>query len=203
MARFLGIDPGWRNLGYAVVEIPDELNLDWKVNVLSTGTLDPSRYACVESFSEALLRVDPDDVGWEWAFEEATIERYVTYQGVHTHESENILMLIGALRQRFYFTSGKIAMMVRAIDWKTKMTQILNRLYAFDNDSTSMDKKLSLQMAKFIVTNPEVITTDHEADAICLAAYPYVLRLSERQPIGGPVKVPSLRGKVVRSSERG
>jgi hypothetical protein len=204
-----GVDPGWRNLGYAIIETPEfpssilEPFPEWKLKVVETGTQDPSKSPSAEIFVDYLMR--------DWFFKPVeaealdqtlTIERYVTYQGVHTHESENILMLIGAMRLCYYSTYGNIATLVRAIDWKTKMTQTLNRLYGFENAGTSMDKNLSVQLAKFLVTNPEVIKTDHEADAICLAAYPYVLRLSERQSPKTQGSPSTIKGRVSLSFSR-
>ena len=189
----IGIDPGWKNLGLAVVT-PTEKG---KVKVLGSLTLNPSLgdLAFVESLPIIINTLIPSTLDYD--IQHLVIERYAPYNNVHSSESENITMLIGMIRSKLYSQNacveqGLSAKLYRAIDWKVKMAQVNSRLYGFSNKSTCLDKNYSLQMAHFITENPnpnssttltlnkdtqiETVTkikTDHEADAICLAALPF------------------------------
>lgn len=155
----LGIDPGWKNLGAAVL-----LNQDKELRLLRSWTWDVSGGPTnvPGDILQVMDNARPTDV---------TIERYVPYNNTFSAEAENITMLIGGLRQRFS-EEGADVYLVRAIDWKTALVKILVKYYGFDNPSTSLDKKFSVAAAKCLLKLDNLNITDHEADAICLAAFP-------------------------------
>lgn len=189
----IGIDPGWKNLGLAIVT---ESDLPWKVRVVGSMTLNPSKDdrifveslpVIINSLMEDTLRYDVDYL---------TIERYVPYNNVFSSETENITMLIGMIRSRFFHRNecneeGITPTMVRAIDWKVFMAQTMTKNCKFDNPSSSLDKKYSIALAKFITNNEYVINTDHEADAICLAAIPFFKRQISRANSGNKIPIPA------------
>jgi Holliday junction resolvasome RuvABC endonuclease subunit len=168
-ARFsLGFDPGWKNLGGALVK-----QVEGKLSLVSSQALNPSSYKPGEMISGM--------VGEFWTqsptlLDYVSIERYVSYKNVLTPESEHILMLIGGLREfcyDFVADSGRVQLF-RAIDWKTELVKTLVKLKQFDNPSQSLDKKFSIAAAKACLDEPTEIQTDHEADAICLACLPFL-----------------------------
>lgn len=166
----LGIDPGWVNLGAAVTKCE---NGEW--SLVASKTFNPSKLKDpTEDICSWVASVVPDDLP-----STACLERYVSYKGVNTAEAENILMLIGGLREalRWHVLKDESTQphLVRAIDWKTDLVKYLVKNRGFDNPSTSLDKKFSIAAAKCIIGNHE-IKTDHEADALCLSAYPVLLR---------------------------
>lgn len=174
----LGIDPGYKNLGYALLE---ETSGEFKV--LSAGTANPSQ-GPLEAFPEVLLAslaLPP-----HLAFDSVSIERYVAYQGVMTGDSEHILNLIGILRAMAYVSYSTLPHLYRAIDWKTFLVKALFKRRGFRNPSESLDKKFSLAAAACILspigtpTKEAVanlsnlgVKNDHEADAVCIAAIPF------------------------------
>lgn len=155
----IGIDPGWKNLGYAKLLSTDSEG----ISVWTTGTFNPS--ATDKPAQEIYDLLHPGEFSSAFVH----IERYVSYQGVQTAEAENILMLIGSLRQIW---SNRPVILSRAIDWKTELVKLLVRNKGFDNPSSSLDKKFSIAAAHACLDKPYEIRTDHEADAICLAALP-------------------------------
>jgi hypothetical protein len=153
---FLGIDPGWKNLGL-VYSRPVG---DFQIEVIEAHTLDVS--------------VNPDKFILDLSLKNVTnvgIERYVPYNGVHSTESENIVMLIGGLKYRVYPLPTSL---FRAIDWKIKLCQILAKNCGFKNPSTSLDKKFSKAAAKALVVNFETLKDDHVCDAACISAIKYL-----------------------------
>lgn len=172
----VGIDPGWNNLGLAIVQETD----DFKVKVLKVSTEDVSQLPekFVRSIPETIM-ASLDGPPPEYEVFSFTVERYVPYANVMTGESENITMVIGMIRQLCYdlnnhLGSGIKLSLLRAIDWKTYLVKVLNKYWGFSNPSFDLDKKFSLAAAKFISINPETITNDHIADAVCLAALPLI-----------------------------
>lgn len=158
--KVLGIDPGWKNLGLAIVE---EVEKPFRVKVNSSAVLDVS--SGTEGWVDKIGELDD-------SIDSVCIERYVPYAGIREAESENINMTIGMIRMKFFLSSGKPPVyMYRAFDWKVKIIQILSKYSNFENPSSQLDKKFSLYAAKFITENENKITT-HEADAICIAALP-------------------------------
>ena len=161
MAIYIGIDPGWKNCAYSIVEPSGTMG---KVQVIKTGVLNPSEneYECVKTLSDLVKDYDVKKY--------LTIERFVPYNKVFSSDSENITMLIGMLKAEFYSKVEEL-LLIRAIDWKIKLVQINNKLFGYQSPSTILDKKYSLSIAKFITNNYE-FKTDHEADATCLASTP-------------------------------
>lgn len=174
----LGIDPGWRNLGYALLSE----NAQGELSLVRSGTDDVSKDAVMyaSSFAATLHSVVPPTSGLLRNF---TMERYVSYQGVNTAEAESILMTIGSLRQAMlpWVRNNPIGLglgklhMPRAIDWKTTLVKILAKHYGFNNPSTSLDKKFSVAAATCVLNGRGSFSNDHEADAVCLAALPALL----------------------------
>ncbi len=169
MDKFLvGIDPGWKNLGLAISKQDTETG---KVTMVHTRVMNPASYSSPSKFINNLdlvitpLLLHTDHV---------TIERFVAYAGVDTAETENICMLIGSLT--YYFASPQYwntePLLLRAIDWKTKLVKELYKKKGFDNPSAKLDKKFSIAAAHSCMDEPIELKTDHEADALCLSAFP-------------------------------
>jgi hypothetical protein len=175
----IGVDPGWTSLGYACVAKTED---PFKFSVLATGTLNPSLgpEECIENIPNHILTSLPNPV-CDFQVSDLVIERYVAYENIRSSSVEDILQVIGMLRMHYHLISKNNCStikttMIRAIDWKVKLVQTLSKYCQFQNPSSDLDKKFSVAAAKFLVVNPETITTNHEADAICLAAYPYLAR---------------------------
>lgn len=149
---FVGIDPGWKNLGLAVITDSGEL---------TTKVFNPSASRTLyEAVGEVFSHIPYQGSTY------LCIERYVAYNGVHNADSEFILMMIGALTYQAESLGWKV-IPVRAIDWKPRLCKTMFKQEGFRNPSRSFDKVYSLAMAKFLF--PEFRGTDHEADAVCLA----------------------------------
>lgn len=181
----VGIDPGWVNLGLAVVE--QSIVDPFKVYVHGTKTINPSLgdYKFIEDLP---FTINSSLQGFTFDYEVsgAVIERYVPYSNVVSTETENITMLIGMIRARLHLpnpcSDGKMdILMIRAIDWKIKMVQILNKHCGFQNPHPKLDKKFSVTAANFITGNTYEYKDNHEADAICLAALPFLVEEGKRQ----------------------
>lgn len=175
----VGIDPGWTNLGLALVgKGPKGLFL------CMSKTLCPRDLGGQDSISKAVgyyvqKALTEEGTKTDAAYPPAlnhldhlVIERYVSYNGVQTSESENILMLIGALRESLRSFYAPELTLYRAIDWKMKLVKHLVRTKGFDNPSNSLDKKFSIAAAKSCLDVKGEFESDHEADAICLASIP-------------------------------
>lgn len=172
----IGIDPGWKNLGIALVK--EEAG---KISLVQSAAINPSSFKvqlqALETF-KAIKAIPEGEVNF------LTMERYVSYQNVMTAESENILMLIGALRQfaGTWVTDSDI-LLLRAIEWKMELVKTLVKNRGFDNPSTSLDKKFSIAAAHACLDIQGKFETDHEADAICLACLPLLRkRYGTKQP---------------------
>lgn len=152
MTCVVGIDPGWASFGIA---------RQGKGSLVKVDSYIPRDYASTKEFLEILKENynKPDMV---------FIERFVAYQGVHSDASEQILMLIGAVRY-FYELQGVQVFMVRAIDWKPALCKYLVRNKGFNNPYPGFDKKYSILAAKEISGEGIARKVDHEADAICLS----------------------------------
>lgn len=167
MTIHLGIDPGFVNLGAAVLKYEDE-----KFTLIGSKVFCPKTLPSLELFPDWMYSWTNELPELEKGIDTAAMERYVSYQGVNTAEAENILNLIGILRYEIYGSQGILANMYRAIEWKTALSKALFKK-GFRNPSTDLDKKFSIAAAAFILgVEPETIKTDHEADAICLGAVP-------------------------------
>lgn len=175
----IGVDPGWVNLGAAVVK---KTGVPFKFELLRVRTMDPSLsdaperniFFLVDDLSDGLPISSCSDPYVKDPT--ISIERYVSYGNVRSSHTEEISTVIGMLRMEFWNWCGTTRpIMLKAIDWKTKLCQTLVKYSGFDNPSASLDKKFSVAAAKHISTNPEKVSNDHEADAICLAAYPHIM----------------------------
>ena len=200
----IGIDPGWKNLGLSVVmEQPN-----FRVKVLGSETLNPSvgDYKFIARLPWIIKDI-VERAGFTWHGDDECVvrnlvlERYVPYNNTFGTETENITMLIGMLRERFvqstpvaeYGIPESNIFLYRAIDWKSKLAQLMSKHAGFHNPSISLDKKYSLAMARFLTRaqhvdprlvieekghklEPSYLQIDHEADATCLAALPIVAK---------------------------
>lgn len=156
MKKFAGIDPGWTNLGFAV--------LDAEASVVVSGTVNPHRLGGINPTIKHLAAAGAfSDV------ERLAMERYVPYGGKQNPDSERILMLTGACIG--VMEEDDLVIMTRAIDWKSFLVKHLARHYGFSNPSSAskLDKEFSVAAAEFITG--EAPPTDHVADAICLAYF--------------------------------
>lgn len=176
----VGIDPGWVNAGYATVKAAAE---PFKFEIKTAGTANPSSVLSPESiihfiFEETIHPMSARD-GFGRVLIPLSIERYVSYGNVRSTHGEEILEIIGMLRMEYWRDCGFAPVnMIRALDWKTKLCQTLVRHTGFNNPSKKglLDKEFSVAVAKHLTTNHgSILKTDHEADAIALAAYPLVL----------------------------
>ena len=126
----LGIDPGWKNAGVSLVR-EDKHGL----HLVKVATINPSLYDPKEITNVILTSVKECK---SYGLDYFTMERYVSYHGVQTAESENILMLIGALREAVLKDNPHCEVnLVRAIEWKTELVKLLVKNKGFDNPSTS------------------------------------------------------------------
>jgi len=156
MAFILGVDPGWAKCGVAVLETDGK-----KFSLVKSLVLSP-RDLWYKNTVEQIMSLSPP-------YESIGIERFVTYKGVASSASEDILMLIGALRLGL----SPDAVVFRAIDWKT---YVLHKL-GLSSENGKLDKKFSFQACEAVVgVRPK---TDHEADAICIAYSAYNLHRSK------------------------
>jgi hypothetical protein len=167
----IGIDPGWKNLGLAVVcrEVGKE-----DIQLVHSSTLNPAELGGIlPTLKKICELVEPLLVGADRVC--TGIERYVAYGDTVTHESENILMMIGALvvGMNYFNKATDGTKMVRAIEWKTGLVKALFKWKKFNNPSTKLDKKFSVAAAESILEGVKV-ETNHESDAICIAALPFI-----------------------------
>jgi len=183
----VGIDPGWKNLGLAICKQEKGTGI---ITVIHTQVMNPSSYENITKFMEDL---DHIIVPLVLQVDTITIERFVAYAGVSTAETENICMLIGSLV--YYFGSkdswGVEPLLLRAIDWKTNLVKSLFKKKGFDNPSSKLDKKFSMAAAQASVDVTIPYSTDHEGDAVCLAAYPLnvkIITVKFNPPIMVPIK---------------
>lgn len=164
MSLLLGVDPGWKNLGYAILAD----NGSCCFELVASGVENPSK--ADSEFPSLFASKAWSIIGSENDFAHKSVERYVPYNNTFTAETENITMIIGGLREVF-----RPVNLYRAIDWKTQLVKLLAKHTGFDNPSTSLDKKFSIAAAKHILNGKGDFNSDHEADAICLAAFPAIL----------------------------
>jgi len=158
----IGIDPGWKNLGLAIVK-EDESGLA----LVLSQTLNPSSRGLHKAVHDikSIIQQATSSV----APIPAAIERYVSYNNVLTAESENILMLIGGVSCMLE-DAGCPVFLHRAIDWKMELVKLLVKNKGFDNPSSTLDKKFSVAAAKACLDVQGEFNDHHEADAICLAS---------------------------------
>jgi Holliday junction resolvasome RuvABC endonuclease subunit len=170
----IGIDPGWKNLGFAIVKKASE---DEPIELVYSSAINPSTMGIVGTVNHISKIIDenvPMALTGPRDNVKVCIERYVPYNNVVTTESETITMMVGALMVGTdYYTSHEVRLF-RAIDWKMNIVKALFKQQGFQNPSDKLDKKFSIAAAK-AVANVKEIKTDHEADAICLAGLPFIL----------------------------
>lgn len=186
-----GFDPAWKTLGAAIVSATDTL---FKFEVWDSSTSAPGDNIdgpCfhVSTLIDKMLLFAGQNPADEIS---VCLERFVSYGNIRSSHTEEITRIIGQIEMKVELTPGLYGpMMLKAIDWKTKLCQTLVKYAGFDNPSSFLDKKFSIAAAKHISTTPDVKITDHEADAICLAAYPHIMaqaqaaRTAGRAPLGG------------------
>lgn len=159
---YSGIDPGWTNLGFAKIRIGE----DGTPLILEKGSINPSTRGICGTIE--YLR---SSFGI-FSSEKLCLERYVTYSGKENPASEQILMLTGAL----ILGQGDDSEIIlrRAIDWKSELCKYLVKTKGFKNPAPSrkLDKDFSLAAAECLFSDS--FNSDHEADAACLAYYPYI-----------------------------
>jgi hypothetical protein len=152
---FLGIDPGWKNLGWGIVDV--------RGKHVAAGTLNPSEYPIGETPLALLEVIEP----YQNYVKGACMERYVTYRGKHNPDSEHILLVTGSLQYMIKSDLECPLAMYKAIDWKTPIAKHIYLTTGQENPSDSLDKVFSM-FAGEILTGKQ-FKVDHEADASCLA----------------------------------
>lgn len=162
----LGIDPGWKNLGMSLVKQVGD-----KRRIVKTWTINPSERGIAETV-EFMLNEVAFELRYMRFLNSVVIERYVSYNNILTTEAENIVSLIGALQYGF---RGSKVLLFRAIDWKVNLVKSLVKKHGFNNPSSKLDKKFSVAAAKACLTDEYEFPNDHEADATCLASYPFIV----------------------------
>jgi len=152
---FLGIDPGWKNLGWGLVDIDGKY--------VRSGTLNPSTFPLGGTPLALLEELDQE----QNYIKGVSMERYVVYQGKYNADSEHILLVTGSLQ---YMTKSDLEApldMYKAIDWKTPLAKHIHITTGQENPSNRLDKEFSMFAAEVLTGNR--FKVDHEADACCLA----------------------------------
>jgi|SRR5579859_6113979 len=172
----IGIDPGWKNLGFAIVR--QEVGKK-DIELVHSCVLNPAELGGIIAALTKVCKIIEEHIPYPSILPNkihSGLERYVAYANVNTAEAENILMMIGALvvGLNYYNKGTSTTNMVRAIDWKTKLVKALFKWKRFSNPSDKLDKKFSVAAAKAIISNEKEFDTNHEADAICIAALPLI-----------------------------
>jgi hypothetical protein len=164
----IAVDVGWKNLGIALLSSSSK-----GIEVVHSATLNPSTIDPVKRCQQILMEVGSKVT--PKLITHATFERYASYSGVHTAESENILMLLGGLvettRQLFY---GAEIEMIRAIEWKMELAKTLFKLKGFQNPSNKLDKVFSIAAAHAVLDIDKELKDDHQADAVCLGSMVFI-----------------------------
>jgi hypothetical protein len=171
----IGIDPGWRNLGLAIVQ---RFHGEENIELVHSCTLDPAALGGIIGTMQEITRICVGNIDWGMAdVISSRMERYVPYNGVFSTEAENITMLIGGLYHGLDSENLGEPGLVRAIDWKTNLVKALFKWKKFQNPSDKLDKKFSVAAAKACISNDKGFNTDHEADAICIASLGFIPNL--------------------------
>jgi len=151
---FLGVDPGWKNLGWSVT--------DEKGRYIKSGSVDPSTLP-LGSIGQYLLSQLEEEAPFLAGM---AMERYVVYKGKYNSDSEHILLVTGAL-QALACQLGIPLDMYKAIDWKTRAAKFIYKTTRQENPSDRLDKVFSM-FAALVLLEVE-FESDHEADASCLS----------------------------------
>lgn len=175
MSFLIGIDPGYKNLGAAILQVQSDKSL----KLVSSRVFNPSKN-CLELFPPEIRLWINESINSDmrYSVKGFSMERYVPYAGVNSSDGENIQSLIGMLRYASYDWTGFNSNLYRAVEWKTNLVKTLFK-QGFRNPSDKLDKKFSIAAAAACLNLFEKdfknnVKTDHEADAICLAAYPFL-----------------------------
>lgn len=152
---FLGIDPGWKNLGWGLV------NAEGKY--VASGTLNPSECGLGGTPLALLEEIEQ----YQNYVRGASMERYVVYQGKYNPDSEHILLVTGSLQYMILSDLEAPLAMYKAIDWKTPVAKHIYLTTGLENPSNRLDKEFSMFAGETLTGNP--FKVDHEADACCLA----------------------------------
>jgi hypothetical protein len=160
MKHYLGCDPGWTNLAWAILSEEGDLK---------TGVMSPKDIKGIGTPLVIEENLDDHDIGG------AVMERFVYYDGVHNPNSEHILMITGQIQ--FYLSDyyKVVPTMIKAFDWKSRLSKHIFKM-GFENPSDRLDKEFSVAAAEFLFPEYD-FRTDHEADAACMA---YIARLLDR-----------------------
>lgn len=170
----VGIDPGWKNLGFAIVRKNQEAK-DTAIELVHSCVLNPEELGGVIPTVEKALALTRQNIDmYDLDVLYGNMERYVSYNNTFTSEAENITLLIGGLLFGFKERTGLQFGLHRAIDWKMSLVKALFKWKRFENPSDKLDKKFSIAAAKACISNNKEFETDHEADAICLACLPFI-----------------------------
>lgn len=167
MRYFLGCDPGWTNLAYAIID--DNLKL------IKTGCIIPKELGGAIAPNEISNYLSKHCI--KATFKDlmagAVMERFVYFDGVHNPNSEHILMVTGQMQFMLNDHWGITPTMFRSFDWKSRLSKHLFK-QGFRNPSKDkrLDKEFSIGAAEFIFNCK--FKTDHEADAACMA---YIAKL--------------------------
>lgn len=149
----LGIDPGTANIGVAITDDDGKLLFSHVYSLKDDGGL--------QGVTEQIV-----ELAYRHYISTCAIERFVTFKGIHSKASEEILMLIGYLR--YALTLAKVDIkLYRSIEWKPALCKYLVKNCGFDNPSIKFDKIFSKAAAETITK--EKIKNDHIADAIGLS----------------------------------
>ena len=179
---FLGIDPGWKNLGWGLV--------DANGKYVRSGTLNPSLYDIGETPLAILEELEE-----EYAYiRGASMERYVVYQGKYNPDSEHILLVTGSLQYMIKRDLECPLAMYKAIDWKTPLAKHIYLTTGLENPSNRLDKEFSMFAAETLTG--KTFKVDHEADASCLA---WLASAAWRRSRG--ISNPTTQGRVLKRSE--
>lgn len=169
MNLHLGIDPGSRDLGWAL--------LSEDRSYFKSGTFCYKDHPHTGVGTQELFASLDENIPEGAKIVSAALERYVPYSGKFTSNAEAICEIIGSIGM--VLTQRKIKYLtVRAIDWKTLVVKMLFLLERFTNPSDKLDKEFSIAAANHIIGG-KYYKTNHEADGFGLAFY--TLQLHSRK----------------------
>jgi hypothetical protein len=171
----LGVDPGKTNCGISLLRI----NEDKTFSLVKAETLDTSSFTSMSACADYICNTFTEGKDIHYV----TLERFVSFGGTSPSVAEDINILVGSILGILHYR-GKInsnqsdpsVLLVRSIEWKTALVKTLVKTRGFDNPSSSglLDKKFSMAAAACILglDKLEKGVNNHEADAICVAAFP-------------------------------
>jgi hypothetical protein len=168
---FVGIDPGWKSLGYCLIQQDTETEI---ITVLNSKVFNMSSYESITAGVLAITALFQEFRPKNSVFKQLTMERFISYKNVDSAEFEIINRIIGAIDIFFNeaHSPGLPTRLERAIDWKTSLVKALHMVRGFENPSDKLDKKFSIAAAKACVDEDLHFKENHTADALCLACMP-------------------------------